>query len=68
VFSGGVALCRTITGTKETRKRSSTGIKIRELGDCPRLVRRKTEVVFFIAEVIGVRRKEVNSPAVRAVE
>jgi len=48
--------------------RTSTGVEIHELGDCPRLVRRKAEVVFFVAEVIGVRRKEVNSPAVRAVE
>jgi hypothetical protein len=68
VFSVGVASCRTVTGTKETRKRSSTGIEIHELWDRPRLVRRKAEVAFFVAEVVGVRWKEVNPPAVRAVE
>ena len=68
VLSGGVATCRTATGTKETRKRSSTGIEIHELRDWPRLVRRKAEVPFFVAEVVGVRRKEVDSLAIRAVE
>jgi len=68
VFACGVAPCRTVTGTKEARKRSSTGIEIHELGDCPRLVRRKAKAALFIAEVVGVRRKEVNPPAIRTVE
>ena len=68
VFSGGVASCRTVTSTKETRKRSSIGIEIHELGDCPGLVRRKAEVALFVAEVEVVRREEVNPPAIRAVE